>query len=111
MALPTIIIDGELQPKPLELDVNPAALSIGDMRLMKGYVDQEDIGEAIALIGEFLIKHTNWTQRDVNQLQVNEIEEVMLLIRHAEEKQAIPLENNSLSNNHHGERESESLNG
>lgn len=94
MALPHILdASGELVVKPLEVTPDPEKMTVGDARLMKGYMNLDDGAEAVALVGEFLIKHTNWTEAEVNRLTMLELRDVLKGLRKAEETRAVPLEN------------------
>lgn len=111
MAYPQILIEGELRNKPIEIDIDPAKLTVGDLRLMKGYIAANDSSQTLALMGEFLIKHTDWTEAEVNQLTVGELVEAMGQVRRAEENKAVPLVSNTVSSDGHATVLETSLNG
>lgn len=93
MALPTLS-DGTL--KPLDVDLKPDELTIGDVRLMKGdiHIDRDDKSanvDVLVLLSGFLIRHTNWTEQEVNALKIDELIEVLAMVRSRERAASVPL--------------------
>jgi len=99
MALPTLP-DGTL--KPLEVDVHPDEMTVGDVRLSKGDIHfTKQNGDAnvniLVQFAGFLIRHTNWTEQEVNALKVTELAEVGEMVRSRERAASVPLVSSATS--------------
>lgn len=103
MALPTILIADESgeyieRPKPLELDVDPKKLTVGELRLMRGYIN-DDMPGMLIMTAEFLIHHTNWTEDEVNRIAADEMLQVLNMLQEVQRNAAVPLVSKSNSDN------------
>lgn len=118
MALPKIFDQASEQwiLKPLEIDVKPTELTIGEMRLMRGHIqfdenNPEAMLDAILIAAEYLIHHSNWTATEVNQLTAAEMPDVIKMVRGKEREAAVPLVNSVSSALGQEETPTESLTG
>lgn len=103
MALPTILVADENgdyveKQKPLELDVDYTKLTVGELRLMRGYI-ADDAAELLVLTAEFVIHHTNWTEDEVNRITAQEMMRVFEMLREVQRNGAIPLASSDNSAN------------
>lgn len=89
-------------PKPLELDLNPDEMTVGDVRMAKGdmRLDASEPGAVATLVvalAGFMRRHTNWTEQDVNGLKLTELVEVAERVRSQERAASVPLASNGSS--------------
>lgn len=103
MSLPTFFTtneNGEVveQTKPLELKVDPTKLTVGELRLMRGYIN-DDMQGILVLTAEFLIHHTNWTEDEVNRIAAEEMLQVLTMLQEVQRNAAVPLVSKGNSDN------------
>lgn len=103
-------------PKPLDVDVKPDEMTIGDVRLTKGdiHIDVNDISASVdllLLLVGFLIRHTNWTEAEVNALKIDELKQVLAMVRSRERAASVPLASKDNSAPSPAETETTSPNG
>lgn len=115
MALPTILVADENgdyveKSKPLELDVDYAKLTVGELRLMRGYI-ADDAAELLVLTAEFVIHHTNWTEDEVNRITAQEMMRVFEMLREVQRNGAVPLASDANSANGQTAQAADSPNG
>lgn len=76
--------------------MKPAEMTIGDVRLSRGdiHLDPNDKAanvDVVILLAGFLIRHTNWTEREVNALTIEEMINVLAMVRSRERAASVPL--------------------
>lgn len=93
--------------KPLELNLDPDALTLDDIELLHWDTAPTDVREMIQfghLFRQFLIAHTNWSEREVGALTASEIGEVSAQVRKGMGQSAVPLASKPRSKRTRGKR-------